>query len=381
MSSTLTDKRIPLSEPTLEANVWTYVKDALDTGWVSSVGPYVDRFEAEFAQYFNVPRTVATVNGTAALHIALMLCGVKAGDEVIVPSMTFIATINAIRYIGGIPVFWDSKADHWNADPVRLENLITPKTKAIIAVHLYGDPVDMAPVLAVAEKHGLPIIEDAAEALGAFWHDKPCGRIGRVGCLSFNGNKTLTTGGGGLLISPDKTLMDRAHYLINQAKDDALTFSCNEVGYNYRLTNIQAAMGVAQLESLPGFLQKRRSIGARYQAAFLGHPGLVTFEPPANTQSSSWLYSVALNVGYFPNKTAMDIVYALDKQGIQSRPFFKPGHCQLPFQPFVKTPLPQAEKWHTFGFNLPSSCTLSEADQEHVIAVVLDTLSHWERGV
>jgi perosamine synthetase len=372
------EKPIPLSEPEIGENAWLYVKDALDSGWVSSVGPYVDRFERAFADYFQVPRTVATVNGTAALHIALLLAGVQPGDEVVVPSLTFIATVNAIRYVGAVPVFWDSQSDHWNADPALLESLITPKTKAIIAVHLYGDAMEMGAILSIARRHGLKVIEDAAEALGAEWQGQRCGSIGDIGCLSFNGNKTLTTGGGGLLISQDEALMDRAHYLINQAKDDASTFTHHEVGYNYRLTNLQAALGVSQLEQLPALLARRRAVNQRYQAAFAGHPLLHTFTPPANTTSACWLYGIALKADRLPNRTALNMVSALEAANIQSRTFFKPGHLQKPFQPFVRTSLPHAESWHHLGFNLPSSSTLHPEQQERVIETVLETLSRWE---
>lgn len=372
-------QRIPLSEPVLTETAWTYIKDALDTGWVSSVGPYVDRFEQEFAAYFGVPRTVATVNGTAALHIALLLAGVKPGDEVIVPSLTFIASINVIRYVGATPVFWDASATHWNADPDQLEALVTPRTRAILAVHLYGDAMEMGPVLTVAQRHGLPVIEDAAEALGATWKGQPCGSIGTLGCLSFNGNKTLTTGGGGLLISRDAELMARAHYLINQAKDDALSFRHDEVGYNYRLTNLQAALGVSQLESLPTFLAQRRQIGARYDAAFAQDDRVRTFAPPVDSQRSNWLYGLAINAQRFPQQGALAMVHALDGYGVQSRPFFKPGHQQKAFQPFVTGPLPHADHWHQWGMNLPSSSSLSQVDQDRVIQAVREVLSAWER--
>lgn len=374
-SSIGTERFIPLSEPVLEGNVWHYVKDALDSGWVSSVGPYVDRFEREMADYFAIPKAVSTVNGTAALHIALLLADVQPGDEVIVPSLTFIASINAIRYVGAIPVFWDSQPDHWNADVSELAGLITPKTKAILAVHLYGTPIDMGPVLALAEKHGIQVIEDAAEALGAEWQGQRCGRIGTIGCLSFNGNKTLTTGGGGMILSRDEALMHRAHYLINQAKDDALSFSHHEIGYNYRLTNLLAALGVAQIESLPGFLQKRRTVCHRYRQAFSNHSALKVFTPPADTLSADWLYGLALQPTL--EKTALDLVSALQARNIQSRPFFKPGHLQKPYQSFVTRALPNAAHWHQYGVNLPTSCSLSEADQERVIQAVLEILEGW----
>jgi perosamine synthetase len=297
-----------------------------------------------------------------------------------VPSLTFIASINAIRYVGGIPVFWDSAEHHWNADPALLESLITPKTRAIMAFHLYGDAMEMGTVLDVAKRHGLPIIEDAAEALGAAWQGQPCGIIGDIGCFSFNGNKTLTTGGGGLIVSRDPELMARAHYLINQAKDDSITFTHNEIGYNYRLTNLQAALGVAQLESLPDFLEKRRQIWQRYDDAFANDNRLTAPIQAPDTRRSCWLYGTALNEKILPERVAMDMVRALDKLGIQSRPFFKPGHLQKPFLPFVRQDLPSASHWHRRGFNLPSSCTLSESDQEQVIAAVKQTLDGWAHG-
>jgi perosamine synthetase len=375
----LTDfiRRIPLSEPTLEANVWTYVKDALDTGWVSSVGPYVDQFESRMAEYFDVSRTVATASGTAALHIALLLAGVGPGDEVIVPSLTFIASINAIRYVGATPVFWDSQATHWNADPTILDVLVTPKTKAIMVVHLYGTPVEMAPVLKIAQRHGIKIIEDAAEALGASWQGRPCGSIGDIGCLSFNGNKVMTTGSGGLIISANPELMARAHYLVNQAKDDALTFSHDEVGYNYRMTNLHAALGVAQLESLPGFLAHKREIAARYTAAFQNNPSLHPITEPVGTKSSYWLAAIALNPMMHPDKTALDLVKALAPFQIDARPFFKPGHLQKSFLLFVPHTLPQAENWQRVGINLPSSPSLKPQDQETVIKTIEGILTQW----
>jgi len=375
----LTDfvRSIPLSEPTLEDNVWAYVKDALDSGWVSSLGPYVDQFESKMAQHFGVARTVATASGTAALHTALLLAGVTAGDEVIVPSMTFIASINAIRYVGANPVFWDSQADHWNADPALLEALITAKTKAIMVVHLYGTPVEMDPVLDIAKCHNIKIIEDAAEALGASWQGQPCGSIGDIGCLSFNGNKVMTTGSGGLIISADPQLMERAHYLVNQAKDDALTFSHDEVGYNYRMTNLHAALGVAQFESLPGFLSRKREIAARYAAAFANNPSLILIPEPAQTESSYWLASIALNPELHPDKTALDLVKALAIHKIHARPFFKPGHLQKSFLHFAKKSLPLAEYWQRIGVNLPSSPSLKHDEQETVIAAINTILESW----
>lgn len=366
---------IPLLEPTLEGNAKHYVLDALDSGWVSSAGPYVDQFEQEMARYLGIPRAVATVNGTAALHVALLLAGVQPGDEVIVPSLTFIASVNVIRYVQATPVFWDSAQSHWNADESLLETLITPKTKAIIVVHLYGVPVNMDAVLAVAKRHGLKVIEDAAEALGASWNDQPCGTMGDIGCLSFNGNKTLTTGGGGMLLSRDEALMEKAHYLINQAKDDTVRFVHHEVGYNYRLTNLLAALGLSQLELLPQFLAQKQDIIERYQQAFSQNPAIQTIASHSGGKSANWLYALALNSQL--GKSAMDLVEALQSKNIQARPFFMPAHLQTPYKPFQKAPLPHAESWNHYGLNLPTSSHLSPEQQERVIAAVLETVDGW----
>jgi perosamine synthetase len=372
---------IPLSEPSLAASAWQHMKAALDSGWVSSVGPYVDKFEQSMAARFGVPRAIATMNGTAAIHTALNVLGVGAGDEVILPSLTFIATANAVAYTGATMVFLDSSANHFNADASQLEQLITPRTKAILPVHLYGQPVAMAEVMRIANKHGIAVIEDAAEALGASTADgQLCGTIGQIGCFSFNGNKSMTTGTGGLIVSHDEALMARAHYLINQAKDDGLRFIHDEVGYNYRLSNLHAALGTAQLEEVDTWIAQRQAITQRYNAAFANVPGVITFSPPAaGATSSDWLATMAIDPAVYPNKTNMDIVLALQVHNIQTRPFFRPIHMQKPFAHYKHTgqQLTHAEHWATYGINLPTSAHLIEAEQTFVIEQITSLLANW----
>src|SRR5271157_5808253 len=247
---------IPLIVPEISGNVWRYVKECLDTNWVSSVGSYVDRFERMVAQHVRTKHAVATVNGTAALHIALLVAGVQPNDEVVVSTLTFIAPVNAIRYVGAWPVFIDAEPDYWQVDPSgvvdfleqgcrwhkgALHNRLTGRrVSAVIPVHILGHPVDLDPILEVARKYGLKVIEDATEGLGATYRGRPLGSIGDIGCFSFNGNKIITTGGGGMLATSNEEWAQKAKYLTTQAKDDPTEYVHSEIGYNYRLTNLLA---------------------------------------------------------------------------------------------------------------------------------------------
>lgn len=378
MSDVRAVPEIPLSEPSLGEKIGPYLEEALTTGWISAGGPLVKTFEARMASHLGIPQSLATINGTAALHIALILAGVQPGDEVIVPSLTFIASINTIRYVGAVPVFWDSEESHWNADPALLPALITPRTKAILCVHLYGHPVAMDSVLSVAQQHELTVIEDAAEALGATWKDRPCGTIGDIGCFSFNGNKILTTGGGGLLITQDPHALLRAASLINQAKAEDLTFTHREVGFNYRLSNLHAAIGLAQLEQFPEMLSRRGAIFERYDEVFRDCPGLTLAPPPPQGTIAPWIYVLGLDLKTLPGRTGLEMAQALNKQGILARPFFKPGHLQPPYRTFQNAPLPQCEKWHEAGLCLPASSTLTLEQQTFVIETVRKTLQCWQ---
>jgi perosamine synthetase len=281
---------IPLIVPEIRGNEWKYIKECLDTNWVSSVGTYVDRFEKMVADCAGTKYAVATINGTAALHISLILAGVQADDEVLVSSLTFIAPVNAIRYVGAWPIFIDAEPKFWQIDPSGVVDFIENgcrwdgeslrnrrtgrRVKAILPVHILGHPVDLNPILAAAAKYSLPVIEDATEGLGARYCGKNIGGIGHAGCFSFNGNKIITTGGGGMFVTNNSEWAARARYLTTQGKDDPIEYVHNAVGYNYRLTNVPAAMGCAQMEMLDEFVEAKRRIAKRYQDLLASLPGV-----------------------------------------------------------------------------------------------------------
>ena len=274
------DDFIPLSVPEIRGNEWRYVKECLDTNWVSSGGSYVDRFEQLVAQQAETKYAVATVNGTSALHVALIVAGVQPEDEVLVSTLTFIAPVNTIRYVGAWPVFIDAEPTCWQMDPERVVEFLEKdcrwsdgrlynrhtgrRVTAIIPVHILGHPVDLDPILAVAKKFGLKVIEDATEGLGATYKGRGLGSLGDIACFSFNGNKIITTGGGGMLVTNSEEWFTKAKYLTTQAKDDPIEYVHGEVGYNYRLTNLLAAVGCAQMEQLDSYVAIKRKIAARY---------------------------------------------------------------------------------------------------------------------
>jgi perosamine synthetase len=261
---------IPLSVPNLAGNEWKYIKECLDTNWVSSVGSYVDRFELLLAEFTGAQYAVATSSGTTALHLSLLLAGVQPGDRVLVPNLTFVASANAVRHAGAEPIFVDVDAGTWQMDLDLVENYLgseqnRARVSAIMPVHVLGNMVDMKRLLALAARYELPVIEDATESLGTTLGGSAAGTFGLVGCLSFNGNKIITTGGGGMILTNDQSLAQRAKHLSTQAKADPIEFYHDEVGYNYRLVNVLAAMGVAQMEQLPGFLARKAEISAFYK--------------------------------------------------------------------------------------------------------------------
>ncbi len=302
---------IPLIVPEMRGNEWKYVKECLDTNWVSSVGSYVDRFEKMVAEQAGTKYAIATVNGTAALHVALLLAGVEAEDEVLVSSLTFIAPANAIRYVGAWPVFIDAEPKYWQIDPKGVVDFLDQgcrwdgkelrnrrtgrRVKAILPVHILGHPADLDPILEVAKKYSLPVIEDATEGLGARYHGKSLGSLGAAGCFSFNGNKIITTGGGGMLVTDDADWAARARYLTTQAKDDPIEYVHKAVGYNYRLTNPLAAMGCAQMEQLDAFVEKKREIAKRYRESLISHPGIHLPEEAGWAFSTFWMYTVLID--------------------------------------------------------------------------------------
>jgi len=362
----MTHRRIPVAEPMIGERELEYVTDAVKSGWVSSIGEYVTRFEAGIAAACGVRHGVATSNGTTALHLALLAHGIGSGDEVIVPSLTFIATANAVRYVGATPVFADSDAAHWCIDPAEIERLITPRTKAIVPVHLYGHPADMEAIAGIARERGIIIIEDAAEALGATYRGRPIGSLGDSAVFSFYGNKLITTGEGGMLVTDDAALAERARLLRDHAMDPKRRYWHDEIGYNFRLTNLQAALGVAQVERMGDFLARKREIAARYRAGFAAVAGIELQREMEWAGSSWWMSTVELDPAFGMDRDAL--AHALTARGVDTRPVFLPVHILPPYrQPRV---LHNAQRIARRAITLPSAASLTVEDQDYVIQCV-----------
>jgi perosamine synthetase len=360
------ERFIPVYEPDLSGNELRYVTDCVRTSWISSIGEYVRRFEQGFARFCGARYGVATSNGTTALHLALVTLGIGAGDEVIVPALTFIATANAITYTGARPVLVDSEAQTWNLDPARLEESITPRTKAIIPVHVYGHPVDMDPLLEIARRYGLYVIEDAAEAHGAEYKERRVGALGDIGCFSFYGNKIITTGEGGMVVTNDEQLAERAAMLRDHAMSPERRYWHFEVGYNYRLTNLQAAVGVAQMERIHELIAVKRR-NAHYYNALLREVRGVTLPPEEPwAKNVYWMYSILVEDSFAVGRG--ELAAHLKERGIDSRPFFHPLHTMPPYRQDVS--LPVAESLARKGLNLPSSALLQERDIERIVGAI-----------
>lgn len=374
--------KIPLCEPVFAGNEWKYLKDCLDSGWVSSVGKYVDLFEEKMAEYTGARFAVATVNGTAALHTALLVAGVGPGDCVVVPTLTFIATVNPVIYCGAIPVFVDAEEETLTIDPVEtaktIQNLVHrgKKPKALIVTHLYGHPCDMDPILKICRELGICVIEDACESLGSTYKGKMTGTLGDMGCLSFNGNKIITTGSGGMILTHNADFAQRARYLTTQARDDRVEYVHGAVGYNYRLTNLQAALGLAQLEQLPMILQKKRKIAQLYEKAFMEAWGVRYISTAKWAQSNSWLNTI-LFMEHLPGRDPRTVVGLLAQDGIETRPLFQPVHLQRSYRNTFSQRLRVSEGLR--GLNLPSGCALEEEDICRVVGAI-KKLQGWEQG-
>jgi perosamine synthetase len=370
LRSVVGTRGVALHEPRFTGNESRYVQECIDTSFVSSVGPFVDRFERELAEFTGAKRAVAVVNGTAALHIALMLAGVGPGDEVLVPSLTFIATSNAVSYCGAIPHFVDSEERTLGVDPAALRDylgsvaerrgghLVNRATglviRALVPMHTFGHPVDVDGVLAVARDFGLALVEDAAESLGSTYHGRHTGTFGQLGTLSFNGNKTVTTGGGGAIITNDEELGRRAKHLTTTARQPhAWAFIHDEVGYNYRMPNINAALGCAQLERLPEMIEAKRRLYDRYRAALAGVPHLRLMKEPAGTRSNYWLHTLLLDEAVAERRD--DVLRATTEAGVMTRPIWTLMHRLKPYAACPRAPLPVAESLERRAVNIPSS--------------------------
>lgn len=365
-----TDIRIPLDWPNIGELEKSYVLRALDSGFVSSAGPLIAEFEQKFAACVGAKHAVAMVNGTASLHLALRLLGIGVGDEVIVPALTFIATVNPVVYVGATPVVVDVDPKTWNLDPAAVERAITPRTRAIIPVHLYGNPADMSTLREVAQQHGVYLVEDATEALGSTIGGRHVGTFGEMGIFSFNGNKVITTGGGGMLVTNDAALAERARLLVNQGRAvGCVEYEHQEIGYNYRLTNLQAALGLAQLERLPAFIETKRHNVSIYKELLCSISGLAFQQEQVQAESNWWLFSVLVD-GQEYGEDRHSLMKRLMSCGIQTRPLFTPLHRQPCYRRFTFNGCPVAEALHAQGVNLPSASFLTAQDIREVCGVL-----------
>lgn len=365
---------VSLHEPRFTGNEWAYLKECLDSTFVSSVGPFVDRFEAELAAFTGARYAVAAVNGTAALHIALLLAGVRQGEEVLIPALTFVATANAVRYCGATPHFVDSdeRTLAMAAAPLReylgriseqrggqCVNTATGRIiRAIVPMHTFGHPADLDALAAIARDFDLVLLEDAAESLGSYYRGKHTGTLGLMGTLSFNGNKTITTGGGGAILTDDTALARRAKHLTTTSKlPHRWSFEHDEVGYNYRMPNLNAALGCAQLEQLPDLLAAKRRLFDRYRIAFSGVPFLQLMSEPEECRSNYWLQTLLLDESSADQRDG--ILAATNDAGFMTRPVWKLMHRLRPFSNCPRAPLPMAESLERRLINIPSSAFLA----------------------
>jgi perosamine synthetase len=373
---------IPLCVPEIHGNEWTYIKECLDTNWISSVGAYVTRFEEDMAAYLGIKHAVAVVNGTAGLHVALLAVGIRPDDEVIVPALTFVAPVNAIRYCSAWPVFADVQRDTWQIDVEKVVEFVERecdyrdgelinrasgrRIKALLPVHILGHPVDLDPLVELAEKYGLALLEDATESLGAKYKGCMVGTIGDLAVLSFNGNKLISTGGGGMIVTDDDRLAGYARYLTTQAKDDSLEYIHHEIGYNYRLTNVLAALGVAQLEQIEAYIVAKRRIAAHYRDELGDVPGLILPVQAEWAFSVFWMYTLLVEEGeYGMNSRAL--LRALSEQGIQTRPLWHPIHTLKPYKECQAYKVEVVDWLYERALSIPCSVGLTEAEQDRVI--------------
>jgi dTDP-4-amino-4,6-dideoxygalactose transaminase len=377
-ASTEQSSRIYLSPPDMSDRERASLMAAFDSNWIAPLGPEVDAFERDLAVRTGVSAAAALSSGTAALHLAMVLLDVCPGDEVWTSTLTFVATANAIRYVGATPVFIDSEYATWNMDPAILRGALRDAAlrhslpKAIIVVDLYGQCADYDAIVAACKEYGVPLVEDAAEALGATYRDRPAGSFGEIGALSFNGNKIITTSGGGALLSDDVNLVTRARHLASQARQPVAQYEHEEVGYNYRMSNLLAAVGRAQLTRLDGFVERRREINRRYRAAFEGIDGIAFLPEAAGGRSTCWLTCILLDeerLGVGPAQ----IRRHLEAFNIEARPVWKPMHLQPAYRACRMVGGEVAEDLYRRGLCLPSGSSLADKAQQRVIDAVLET--------
>lgn len=368
-------KRVYLSPPSMSELERNALLNAFDSGWVAPAGPDLNRFEKSFASWLGLPHAIAVSSGTAALHLSLLAVGVKPGDEVITASLTFVATANAIRYSGAVPVFVDSERSSWNMDPTLLDEAISARkllgkrVKAVIAVNIMGGSADYKSIREICEKHGTILIEDAAESLGTSYRGVKTGAIGDIGCISFNGNKIITTSGGGMVVTSNKAWATHVRLLATQAREPAVHFEHRELGFNYRLSNLLAAVGNAQLSRLDEMVYRKREIFQRYFDHLSDIPGIRFIEAIPNCISNCWLTCFTLDdsIQFVSND---DIINALEEQNIESRPVWKPMHLQPLYQDSPIYGGEVAEELYRTGVCLPSGVSMTNEDQDRVIRCV-----------
>lgn len=371
----MNQRRVYLSPPHMSPRERELLLEAFDSNWVAPLGPHVDAFEREFAARVGAPHAVALASGTAALHIALRILGVGRGDEVITSSLTFAATANAITYLGAVPVFVDSEPATWNMDPRLLAGAIQDgvrrgsQAKAVVTVDLYGQCADYDAIEPLCREAGIPLVEDAAEALGATCHSRAAGTFGRFGCFSFNGNKIITTSGGGMLVTADQQAAQTARFLATQARDPAPHYEHSQIGYNYRLSNLLAAVGRGQLSVLDDRVAARRAVFRRYQDALADLPGIAFMPEPTGMRSTRWLTCIVVDPAQSgTNREAIRL--ELEAENIEARPIWKPMHLQPVFRQHRMHGGAVSARLFADGLCLPSGSNLTEEDQMRVIEIV-----------
>lgn len=377
---------IPLSVPAIKGNEWKYVKECLDTGWVSSVGAFVERFERNIGAYVGARYAIACVNGTSALQVSLRIVGVRPEDEVIVPTLTFIAPINAAHYLGAQPIFMDCD-DYYNIDIAKTIEFIERETcytqghtfnkktnrriSALIPVHVFGNAIALEALKSLCQERNIKIVEDATESLGTRYtagalEGKHTGTIGDMGCFSFNGNKIITTGGGGMIVTDNRAYAEKAKYLTTQAKDDGIRYVHHEVGYNYRLTNLQAAVGVAQLEQLPAYVEAKRRNYQLYKRHIDLIPGLRIAGVPDCAANNCWMYALQVERAKY-GMDREELMRYLEERGIQTRPVWQLNHLQKPYRDCQRYRIERAPDLLEQTLNIPCSVALDESQINRVI--------------
>lgn len=379
------DGMIQLSEPEIRGNEWKYVQECLETGWVSSAGTFVDRFEREMAACIGARYAVATSSGTAALHVALLAAGVQPDDEILVSTLTFIAPVNAVRYVGAWPVFMDADPRFWQMDAQKVVDFLERECRwtdgalrnkttgrrvsGILPVHILGHPVDMDPIVEVTRKYRLVVVEDATESLGAKYKGSAVGHLGDIACFSFNGNKIITTGGGGMLVTDREDWARKAKYLTTQAKDDPVEFVHKEIGFNYRLTNVQAALGCAQLEQLSQYVAAKRRIADAYEKGLEGLDGVTCMQEAPWAFSTFWLYTVLVNPERY-KEDRRTLLKELAQAKVETRPLWQPIHRSPAHAGCQAYRCDHAERVQERALCLPSSVGLTDSQQRWVIEQV-----------